>query len=115
MSDNRNIEITEMAVKTIERMQERVRSVRAFYGDDEGNRVAASLAHGLSTLLMNADYISQDDDLSLIVQYRWGITVGMVFHREPVETTIKRHHPAADMSLLSKLDPPQSGEWSLHS
>jgi hypothetical protein len=111
------VEITGGALDTIARCSERLNQIRHWHGEDEYRRVSATYAHSINSLLLNAEWIGYDSDLSLISRWRGGLVVGMIFHRESVKTTCERSRPGS-FELLGPSttdDMVESGTWSTHS
>ena len=108
------VTITAMAQETILNCQNRIHAVRAAFGDQEGDRLAASFGRSFTKLISMGGTISRDSEFGLL-GYNY-MTVGMVFFPEDQVTTYKRWHdihPTDSEEFLRTL--PASGEWSLHS
>jgi hypothetical protein len=110
------VTITAMAQETILNCQNRIHAVRAAFGEQEGDRLAASFGRSFTKLISMGGTISRDSEFGLL-GYNY-MTVGMVFFPEDQVTTYKRWM-AHERDLFDSDEflrtLPASGEWSLHS
>lgn len=117
---DREVFVTGGAQDTIRRCLDQLDSIRYWHGIEEGDRAAATFGKCLGTLMLNAERIMWDGDLSLISQWRGGLVVGMNWHGESPASIIRRRHPDEADKHLEVLgdtihEMPESGEWSLNS
>jgi len=122
-----HITFTAEAALAIGRMRDRLTGIRYWHGPDEAARAGVTMAHGLASLIgmggtVYGDRIGDSGLLNLVAHTTSGMTVGMVFHREDIRTTVARCHPGRDVDeVMAMLTPEttdsmtESGEWSLHS
>jgi hypothetical protein len=118
---------TAEAVMAIARMRDRIDSIRYWHGPDEAARASLTLATSLTSLIamggtVYGDRIGDSGLLNVVAHTDAGITVGLVFHREELSTTLARTNPdrTGDESLALLGDVTvavmaESGSWSLHS
>jgi hypothetical protein len=105
--------VDERCRTTIAKCLDRISDVRVHYGREPADMMATSFAYALGRFLSFGGTIYPDGELGLVCS-SW-ITVGMVFHQDSPETTlrmIQRQYPEFD-----RIDPswPLTGTWSLHS
>jgi len=100
MSENKKIEITDLALAEIDAMRNRVHELRLSYGEDspEYKNAMNSFGHVMHKIMILGGTIFKDGELSLVCSNDY-ITYGVVWFGDRNADSLT----------------PESGEWSVHS